>query len=66
MVVLFDTGSFDAWILSTMSETSLNGVNHAFNPFESSTFEPTGVRGGVMFGSGFVLGEFGYDDVRVG
>lgn len=40
---IFDTGSTNFWVLSTLCEGDRknNGVNNAFNPNVSSTYEET-------------------------
>ncbi len=65
---IFDTGSTNFWCLSTHCNNGRahNGVNNAFDPELSSSYEPTNTYCEVMFGSGGLKGFFAWDDVRVG
>lgn len=65
----FDTGSANAWILSSqcVNERCKKGTkNEFFNPFESNTFVNTSEWTSIQFGSGALRGYFGIDDFRVG
>jgi phytepsin len=65
----FDTGSANAWILSSScnNERCMPGsFNKYFDPFESNTFTNTSKWTSILFGSGALTGYFGIDDFRVG
>lgn len=63
----FDTGSANAWILSSEAEDTVSrGENQAFNPALSFTFEDTDLFEKIQFGSGTLEGYFGYDDFLLG
>jgi hypothetical protein len=47
MTVVFDTGSVETWILSTLANNAKNGVNHAFDPYASTTYEGTNHHAGL-------------------
>lgn len=66
--VIFDTGSTNSWVLSTMCNTKRchDGTNKVFNPDASSTFSITDEACEIEFGSGTLAGVFGYDDFHLG
>lgn len=65
---IFDTGSANAWILSSKcnSERTKNGKNLFFTPENSASYKPTNLACEVEFGSGVVRGFFVHDTVSVG
>jgi pepsin A len=65
---IFDTGSTNMWVLSSLceSEGCLNGDNFVYDPTLSGSFVPTDVGCEIEFGSGPLEGFFGFDDIRVG
>jgi len=65
---IFDSGSTNFWTLSTLARSarSCNGVNNAFDPKKSSSYNPTNLACEVVFGSGSLQGFFAKDDVTIG
>jgi Eukaryotic aspartyl protease len=69
MRACFDTGSANAWILSsqcTSYRCQEGSQNMFFDPFSSYTFENTSEWTSIQFGSGALRGYFGIDDFRLG
>lgn len=65
----FDTGSANAWILSsycTDFRCTPNSPNYYYTPEDSSTFVSTNIYREIEFGSGILSGFFGFDDFRLG
>jgi hypothetical protein len=69
MRACFDTGSANAWILSSQCNNDRctpGSVNEYYDPFESNTFTNTSEWTSIQFGSGALRGYFGIDDFRLG
>jgi hypothetical protein len=67
--VIFDTGSFEIIVLSTMCSPTCKQNHVVYDPAKSQTFasvEGNGVVAQHFFGSGPVTSKKGYEDVRVG
>ncbi|XP_057582762.1 pregnancy-associated glycoprotein 2-like [Hippopotamus amphibius kiboko] len=64
--VVFDTGSSDLWVPSINCSTPSCRARKFFDPHSSSTFQPTGQRFDLKYGSGRLIGFIGYDTVRIG
>jgi hypothetical protein len=62
---IFDTGSSNAWILSTWCD-NYEDTNLLFNPDLSNTFRKTDLVEEVCYGSGDLNGVYGYDDFYLG
>lgn len=69
MRACFDTGSANAWILSsqcTNDRCTPGSFNEYYDPNESTTFTNTSEWTSIQFGSGALRGYFGIDDFRLG
>ena len=64
---IFDTGSANAWILSSACRNAqtLAQHHHFFDPSHSQTFVDTEQEAKIFFGSGMLSGTFGKDQFWV-
>ncbi|KAM6960840.1 gastricsin-like [Aplochiton taeniatus] len=63
--VLFDTGSSNLWVDSTLCNTQACTTHTQFNPQDSSTYSANGQSFYLPYGAGSLDGVFGYDTVTV-
>ncbi|XP_057585599.1 pregnancy-associated glycoprotein 2-like [Hippopotamus amphibius kiboko] len=64
--VVFDTGSYDIWVTSINCFSPSYRARKFFDPHSSSTFQLTGRRFDIKYGTGRVIGSHAYDTVRIG
>ncbi|NXJ88610.1 PEPC protein, partial [Corythaixoides concolor] len=64
-LVLFDTGSSNLWVPSTLCQTVACYDHTKFNPSESSTFINNGQSYTISYGSGSLTVVLGYDTLRI-
>lgn len=62
---VFDTGSTNTWVASTMQEQDgdITGEHRLYNPNMSSSFSASHHGVSIKFGSGSLRGFFGWEDV---
>jgi hypothetical protein len=65
---IFDTGSIHIWVLSSLcsSPCCSNGINCVYHPDHSCSYDDTTTYCQIEFGSGTLMGKFGYDDFWLG
>ena len=68
MRVIFDTGSANIWLLSTLcpAQEVYELTNQVYDPDLSKTFDPTELLARVTFGTGEIYGMQAFDDVLIG
>ncbi|KAJ8412041.1 hypothetical protein AAFF_G00143080 [Aldrovandia affinis] len=64
--VIFDTGSYNLWVPSTLCNSKACDNHAKFNPQKSSTFKSTSKPLSIYYGTGSMTGVLGYDTVQVG
>uniref|UniRef100_A0A669QID4 Pepsin B n=1 Tax=Phasianus colchicus TaxID=9054 RepID=A0A669QID4_PHACC len=64
-LVLFDTGSSNLWVPSTLCNTPACGNHAKFKPSASSTFINNGQKVTLSYGSGTLTVVLGYDTLRI-
>ncbi|KAJ7332987.1 hypothetical protein JRQ81_015167 [Phrynocephalus forsythii] len=64
-LVLFDTGSSNLWVPSIYCDSQACSSHARFNPSNSSTYSTSGQTFYLTYGSGSLVGFFGYDTLRV-
>ncbi|POI32292.1 hypothetical protein CIB84_003956 [Bambusicola thoracicus] len=64
-LVLFDTGSSNLWVPSTLCQSQACANHNEFNPNESSTFSTQNEFFSLQYGSGSLTGIFGFDTVTI-
>nr|XP_013052035.2 gastricsin isoform X4 [Anser cygnoides] len=64
-LVLFDTGSSNLWVPSTLCQSQACTNHNLFNPNQSSTFSTQDEYFSLQYGTGSLTGIFGYDTVTV-
>ncbi|NXC45182.1 PEPC protein, partial [Penelope pileata] len=64
-LVLFDTGSSNLWVPSTLCKSQACTNHNQFNPTESSTFSTQNEFFSLQYGTGSLTGIFGFDTVTI-
>ncbi|XP_032058903.1 gastricsin-like [Aythya fuligula] len=64
-LVLFDTGSSNLWVPSTLCQTAACKNHAMFNPSASSTFINNGRTYSLTYGSGSLTVQLGYDTLKI-
>ncbi|XP_040508620.1 gastricsin isoform X1 [Gallus gallus] len=64
-LVLFDTGSSNLWVPSTLCQSQACANHNEFDPNESSTFSTQDEFFSLQYGSGSLTGIFGFDTVTI-
>uniref|UniRef100_A0A8B9HYI4 Peptidase A1 domain-containing protein n=1 Tax=Anser brachyrhynchus TaxID=132585 RepID=A0A8B9HYI4_9AVES len=64
-LVLFNTGSSNLWVPSTLCQSQACTNHNLFNPNQSSTFSTQDEYFSLQYGTGSLTGIFGYDTVTV-
>ncbi|XP_063064462.1 pepsin A-like [Engraulis encrasicolus] len=64
--VVFDTGSANLWVPSVKCNSPACNNHRKFNPQSSSTFQATQQSFTITYGTGYLTGVLGYDNVEVG
>ncbi|XP_015740816.1 gastricsin-like isoform X1 [Coturnix japonica] len=64
-LVLFDTGSSNLWVPSTLCQSQACANHNKFNPDQSSTFSTQDQYFSLQYGSGSLTGIFGFDTVTI-
>jgi saccharopepsin len=64
--VIFDTGSADLWVMSTECTSAACQGHPRFNASASSTYKQNGTEFSIVYGTGQVAGQIGYDTLGFG
>ncbi|XP_063078924.1 pepsin A-like [Engraulis encrasicolus] len=63
--VVFDTGSANLWVPSTLCSSPACGNHQKFDPYKSSTFVSAGKGLTIQYGTGYMSGSLGWDTLQV-
>ncbi|NXL84080.1 PEPC protein, partial [Alectura lathami] len=64
-LVLFDTGSSNLWVPSTLCKTAACENHSKFRPYESRTYVNNGKTFTLSYGSGSLVVALGYDTLQI-